>query len=403
MQFGWIDYSSEHRKKVMAVLDALSAPGAVDELGIGQIRDGFANKLFPGTSTLQTRAKYFFIVPYILMELEKRQGLSPKSLLGELERIEGDIIDLFKNKGNIVGYIGENSGRNIKRKPSSIYWSGLRVFGFFRHPSLSIEGYARYVCSVNQEMLNQIMLGKRLSDDNQNDDEDAHKCLSVSGLWYCLPPPEEKWLEKIDIELSRQEAEYLKSRITKSEHSKDSLLAFMSNCDAETVRSIDRFSNIGSFLDIPFHIKQEYEMARRFSDFVYGANIRYNVILTDRQNKKPLEMWDDWVDSFFVKQSFASYNADEAMNYLRINNPRLRRFLNSWKENFLLQDEEAIDDLIIKREIELKGRERAKIRNPEYYTPADSGTLVGGKLNYRFGNVYRLLDDIFSGLEELHA
>jgi hypothetical protein len=160
MQFGWIDYSSEHRKKVMAVLDALSAPGAVDELGIGQIRDGFANKLFPGTSTLQTRAKYFFIVPYILMELEKRQGLSPKSLLGELERIEGDIIDLFKNKGNIVGYIGENSGRNIKRKPSSIYWSGLRVFGFFRHPSLSIEGYARYVCSVNQEMLNQIMLGK---------------------------------------------------------------------------------------------------------------------------------------------------------------------------------------------------------------------------------------------------
>jgi hypothetical protein len=29
----------------------------VDELGIGQIRDGFANLLFPGTSTIQIRAK----------------------------------------------------------------------------------------------------------------------------------------------------------------------------------------------------------------------------------------------------------------------------------------------------------------------------------------------------------
>ena len=50
IQLGWIDYSSEHRNKVMAVLHALTAPGAVDELGIGQIRDGFANLLFPGTS-----------------------------------------------------------------------------------------------------------------------------------------------------------------------------------------------------------------------------------------------------------------------------------------------------------------------------------------------------------------
>ena len=52
IQLGWIDYSSEHRNKVMAVLHALTAPGAVDELGIGQIRDGFANLLFPGTSTI---------------------------------------------------------------------------------------------------------------------------------------------------------------------------------------------------------------------------------------------------------------------------------------------------------------------------------------------------------------
>ncbi|TFJ94342.1 DUF6361 family protein [Lentibacillus salicampi] len=70
LKLGWIDYSSEHREKVMAVLDALFAPGAVDELGIGRIRDGFSDIYFQGTSTIQTRAKYFLIVPYLLMELE---------------------------------------------------------------------------------------------------------------------------------------------------------------------------------------------------------------------------------------------------------------------------------------------------------------------------------------------
>ena len=40
---------------------------ALDELGIGLIRDGFSDLFFPGTSTIQTRAKYFFIVPYALI------------------------------------------------------------------------------------------------------------------------------------------------------------------------------------------------------------------------------------------------------------------------------------------------------------------------------------------------
>ena len=47
--------------------------GAVDELGIGIIRDAFANYFFPGTSTIQTRAKYFLIVPYVLRDVYKRQ------------------------------------------------------------------------------------------------------------------------------------------------------------------------------------------------------------------------------------------------------------------------------------------------------------------------------------------
>ena len=50
------------------MINLLSEQGAVDELGIGIIRDAFANYFFPGTSTIQNRAKYFLIVPYVLRE-----------------------------------------------------------------------------------------------------------------------------------------------------------------------------------------------------------------------------------------------------------------------------------------------------------------------------------------------
>lgn len=105
IQIGWIDYSSEHREKVMAVLDALREPGAVDELGIGRIRDGFADKLFPGTSTIQTRAKYFLIVPYLLMELEKENFKRSDEFLNKLGEEEIALIEQLK-KGNLDGVIG---------------------------------------------------------------------------------------------------------------------------------------------------------------------------------------------------------------------------------------------------------------------------------------------------------
>ena len=69
----------------------LSEQGAVDELGIGIIRDAFANYFFPGTSTIQNRAKYFLIVPYVLREAvdgryeerilrDSQNGITPEKL-----------------------------------------------------------------------------------------------------------------------------------------------------------------------------------------------------------------------------------------------------------------------------------------------------------------------------------
>ena len=43
---------------------------ARDELGLGVIRDAFVDRLFPGTSTIRTRARYFLFVPWLFRMLK---------------------------------------------------------------------------------------------------------------------------------------------------------------------------------------------------------------------------------------------------------------------------------------------------------------------------------------------
>lgn len=89
MQLGWIDFSKEDRQKALAVMNLLSEQGAVDELGIGIVRDTFANYFFPGTSTIQTRAKYFLIVPYMLREaVDGRYGKDVSRVLKTIDSAE---------------------------------------------------------------------------------------------------------------------------------------------------------------------------------------------------------------------------------------------------------------------------------------------------------------------------
>ena len=70
--FTWLDYSENDRQKMQDVLDQLGERTTRDELGIGGIRDAFADLLFPGTTTIQTAAKYFLFVPWMYVQLEQK-------------------------------------------------------------------------------------------------------------------------------------------------------------------------------------------------------------------------------------------------------------------------------------------------------------------------------------------
>lgn len=68
--FTWLQFDEEQSRRARELVRALFEPGTLDSLGIGTIRDGFANILFPGTSTIQTRVRYFLLVPWAIQHVQ---------------------------------------------------------------------------------------------------------------------------------------------------------------------------------------------------------------------------------------------------------------------------------------------------------------------------------------------
>ncbi|MDF2883028.1 MAG: hypothetical protein K0R54_3585 [Clostridiaceae bacterium] len=206
IKLGWIDFSNEDREKVMSVLDMMKEKGAVDELGIGIIRDRLADHLFPGSSTIQTRAKYFFIVPWCIMELEKR-NIKPNNFKKDLDKLEIEIIyKLLEGGEDLRGIIGQDSKDNLKRKPSSIYWNGLRLYKICPH-DVSLSQYIEIFNELKKRQ-RKIKL-KEKKDDDIGDDKDAASLGEINNTWQTVIP-RDNWLNELNIKLSKEEGEFLK-------------------------------------------------------------------------------------------------------------------------------------------------------------------------------------------------
>ncbi len=65
-KLGWVNFDRDEQERVQNLIQALSEPGTVDDLGLGAIRDTIADHLFPGVSTIQTRLRYFVLVPRLI-------------------------------------------------------------------------------------------------------------------------------------------------------------------------------------------------------------------------------------------------------------------------------------------------------------------------------------------------
>lgn len=384
MELGWIDFSKTERSKILSVLDLLGEKGVLDELGISQIRDGYSDLFFPGTSTIQTRAKYFFIVPYAFRDLEFNNQYDYHKLRKTFNNTEERCAHIFlENNSGEKGVIGKRSiqtGGWVSRTPASIYWAGLRKYGIFKG-KMSIDHYIKFIAIQKQNTSSALNLGNQ--SDEGHDDKNAGD-VQKKHL-FNIPTYSRDWIDNLDMNLTFEEGQFLKNQIIES--CPDSLMAYVLKEDIREFVDIPSFNGLEA-IEFPDYIQNSYIKAKSFSEFCFALRVVYNLIVSENKNREANKEF-----SKLDFQSISKIDVDDIMNSLRIFNPYLRTFL---KDSHKSMEDENFDELkstIQKREVFLKGINRSKTAHPGEYDVNE--WFAGQRLDYRFSIARDIILDIY--------
>lgn len=404
---GWIDFSPTHRSRVGTVLDLLRPEGMVDELGLGTVRDGLANQLFPGISTIQTRARYFFIIPYILYEYQqlpiaKRKA---KSASQYLEQREYEIMwELADNYGHEEGHgvigISKYRPEKIVRRPSAIYWRGLYSFDFIDTKGLASEAFLR---QATRQTLSELLSVSKEGDDTSRDDADA----GYENFFRLRIPPKTNWGLDIRLDLTIDEAEIFRDKILSKANKR--LLAELLQ-DESIWRIFKKSEGFMSFAKqivlqrIPDSIKKVIILAHDFSELMYGAHLYYNHLLQTRvfQNNFFLDEWNDW----FRQLSSAMidykrfYPIEIFQHYALTTRSTTAEFVIEWWQQAQagFRNTKKLDLLITQQEARAKGN-KARLQWNKTEDVKEERWIGLTYFDYRFPQVKTILNDIKFGLK----
>lgn len=403
--FAWLDHSEEQRRQILDVLDLFREKSTIDELGLGTIRDAFADMLFPGTSAPQTRARYFLFIPWIYLRLE-RQRIPSAEIARRARRAEIDLIERLLASGESDGVIGRLARATLQRLPSNIYWSGLRRLGiclFAGSQDTYHQSLDRFYRSSKSAVIN----------------DDGEVVARIAANWHSsLPEPPDEFPADPKLALTNDEAVYLRERIvhrasgTLFEH----LVAKTKPHEGESVEFPWLHPRFAEFSE---RVRDQLKHARNFSEIMYGAILLYNLRLAEltknpsrqEEYRFELERWAGEIDqrmSEFEAWARTDFWKVVSGEGARISLPT-RIFVEQWWDLVLLvkrrrraiADEKTALNLIAVRERQLKGP-LARVDNPR------ARELWGGaagtdRLAYRWPNAQRISRDILEASETPHA
>lgn len=401
----WLDHSEEDQRRVREMLQLFSDKDTVDDLGIGTIRDAISNALFPGTSVIQTRARYFLFVPWLFRRAEQRH---PQQLVAKATDMERNLIGALKAGGDHNGLIGVDAGPNVRTLPSAIFWGGLIRYGIFMAPSLSIRQYGRHIAR-----------GVATSD---VEDEIGDRAPSFWQRDIPDPPGDLFKFQEANFDLTGDEASWLCERIITSNRAGDStslLTAYVR--DLQSGAQLDLADNVWDAdlpADTPAPMSELVHHAERFSCAAHGAALLYNLLLAEERARTELEpragtspdeyrdrlhQWTANATRVRLAQwasSISDFRDCIIDTGVRIPTQALR-FLNSWaailaSDAAHIASSDEARTLVRGRELEHK-RGQARLANKKRLADwgGDAGTTP---LSYRWGQVQRMLGDVADGL-----
>jgi hypothetical protein len=392
--FSWLDQSDHQRRKVLDLLAMFKERETVDELGLGTIRDAFADLLFPGTSAPQTRARYFFFIPWMYLQFERRKTPSAE-IARRARRFELDLIETLLEAGEEDGVIGRLARATLQRLPSNIYWSGLRRLGIF----VGDGSQERYHASLDRFY--------ERPRDMRTDDGDA--LGGYRGNWdRHLPGAPERFETTPTLALSQQEAEYLRMQIQLS--APESLFAVMMR-DHKPPDEEFPWDNPTNPEHSP-DIQRQLRHGRNFSEVMHGAALLYNLVLAEltknreRQDeyRQAMSEWAARIQS--RAPAFAGWDLTDLWRCVESEGARVgvptKAFVTDWYRETMtagpavVADSKRARDLVERRERALK-RRMARIDN-QRARERWGGASGTGRLSYRWPNAARIATDIIQAL-----
>lgn len=372
----WLDTSPDEERRMRELIKLFSDSGTLDDIGIGQVRDALSDRLFPATSTVHTRAKYFLFVPWIYAEAaRKHSGTAARTRARDTER---KLIETMRKDGHTQGLIGRVAGASVNTLPSNLYWAALERLGI-RHDG----------------------------------------------------PPSAKWNISLDtpkgfpakvetgFDLSRSEASWLQERILTSAPATYLAHLVREGLDHD-VKAVDSPWDHPALKTASDETRVLVEHARRFALTINGAGLLYNLLLAEKYEKAVTpgdttyveyyrDALDNWANELTVQMSdivgwdlpafWAAVNKDRHTP-IPLNTCM---FVDSWLSAVRAgtaydpATSNELRGLIADRERSNKG-EQSRLNNDRLLKEW-SGASGAGRLTYRWSTVQTLVGDIKEGLD----
>lgn len=391
----WLDHDTSARERTKRILALFQERGTVDQLGLGGIRNAFADLMFPGTSTIQTRLRYFLFIPWIYSRLE--QDEVPANRFASTARaIQLSLVEPLLSASE-EGIFGKLAGGDLKRLPSDVYWGGLGTWGIRRFDA-SPRQYYRAI----DEIYTRRKRARRAP---------IEATESEPGVvtWHPdLPAPPPEFPEEVTLSLRVEEAEFLRDRIV-AEHP-STVLAWLALHGMPTnVPYVWEHPRADALPDEQRHV---VEHARVFSHVMEGAPILYNRMLAEEAGRPELveeyvAAYDSWMEALDVAE-VADWSEGEVFSIARSQGghtitPQAEEFVRRWvamvrDDTPGLPSREDARNLTRNREIRLKGA-RSFFRNSRALEERYNGGLGMGRMTFRWPGVQVLLNDLHDGLE----
>jgi Family of unknown function (DUF6361) len=397
----WLDFSEEEQRRARELLAFYSEHDTRDELGIGTVRDALSDAMFPGTSVIQTRARYFLFVPWLFQEAARR-GRSGPQLVEWVRQQERRLIEALRRGGEggpRSGLIGRVAGTRVKILPSTIYWTGLQRFQILRRAGTAeqVAGFMRAGLTVEEALTELIERPDPVWDPN-------------------LPPPPADFfqMDQASFAMGPDEAGWLAERMASS--AEGTFIEWLVTSRVDVTEASEAPWEGPAMPAAPAPIRRVVHHSKLFSSTMHGAALLYNLLIAERARDEGLdpagvrvthyqdvlEGWADHIDT--LAEEVGEWSHADFWALVRGINPRIPLPTYSFVERWIqlashdphaVTNSEQARHLVSSRERLLK-RSQSRLTNERMLRDWSGGSGVG-RLTFRWPQVKVLLGDIARG------